>query len=164
MAAKGFSFDIVSKVDITELDNALNQARREIDNRFDFKGTGTRIESGKSTVAVFSSDEFHLKAAIEVLETRAVRRGLDLKAIAWGPVVPGPKGSVKREARIIEGIDQDTARAINRFIRKLDKRVNVAVQQEQIRVTSKSKDSLQGIIKAVREHDFGIPLQFTNYR
>jgi len=158
------SFDIVSKVNMQELDNALNQARKEIDNRFDFKGTGSRIEGGKDNLVIFSSDEFHLKAMIDVIETRLVRREVPLEALDWRPITDGPKGTVKREARVLEGIDSDKAREITKFVKKLDKKANVAVQQDQVRVSSKSKDALQEVLKAVREHDFAIPLQFTNYR
>lgn len=164
MAAGGNSFDIVSKVELPELDNALNQARKEIDNRFDFKGTGSRIEGGHETITVFSADEFHLQSMLDVIETRLIRREVPVKAVFWGPVQPGPKGSVKREARVLQGIDQDKAREITKFIKGIDKKVNVSVQKDQIRVASKSKDSLQAVIKAVKEHDFGLPLQFTNYR
>jgi len=164
MAASDSSFDIVSKVDLPELDNALNQARKEIDNRFDFKGSGSRIESGKDTVTVFSSDEFHMKSMLDVIESKLVRRDVPLEAMDWGPVTDGPKGTVKREARVLQGIDTDKAREITKFIKKLDKKANVAVQQEQVRVSSKSKDALQNVMKALKEHDFGIPLQFTNYR
>jgi cyclic-di-GMP-binding protein len=164
MAATAFSFDIVSKVDMTELQNAVHQARKEIDNRFDFKGSGSRIEGGEDRLTVFSSDDFHLKSMIEVLETRLTRRGVPLDAIAWEPVSDGPKGSVKREGRVVQGIDQDTARELSKFVKKIDKKINVAVQHDQLRVSSKSKDSLQAALKAVREHDFGLPLQFTNYR
>jgi uncharacterized protein YajQ (UPF0234 family) len=162
--AADHSFDVVSKVDLPELDNALNQARKEIDNRFDFKGTGSRIEGGKDTIAVHSSDEYHLRSMIEVMETRLVRRDVPLKAIAWEPVTDGPKGTVKREAKVLQGIDSDKSRELTKFIKKLDKKVNVTVQKDQVRVSSKSKDSLQTVMKAVKEHDFGIPLQFTNYR
>ena len=158
------SFDIVSKVNLPELDNAINQARKEIDNRFDFKGTGSRIESSQETVTAFSSDDFHLKAMIDVLETRLIRRQVPVDAISWGPVQPGPKGTVKSEAKILQGIETDTGREISKFIKKLDKKVNVTIQKDQLRVSSKSKDALQSIMKAVREHDFGLPLQFTNYR
>jgi cyclic-di-GMP-binding protein len=164
VAATDSSFDIVSKVELPELDNALNQARKEIDNRFDFKGTGSRIESGHETVDVFSADEFHLQSMLEVIETRLIRRDVPLKAVAWGPVQPGPKGSVKREAKVLQGIDTDKAREITKFIKGVDKKVNVTVQKDQVRVSSKSKDSLQTVIKAVKEHDFGLPLQFSNYR
>lgn len=164
MAATDSSFDIVSKVDLPELDNALNQARREIDNRFDFKGTGSRIEGTHETVTVFSSDEFHLQSMIVVIETRLIRREVPVEAIAWDEVQPGPKGTVKREAKVLQGIDQDKAREITKFIKGIDKKVNVTVQKDQVRVSSKSKDSLQAVIKAVKEHDFGLPLQFSNYR
>jgi cyclic-di-GMP-binding protein len=164
MAATDSSFDIVSKVDLPELENALNQARKEVDNRFDFKGTGSRIESGKDTLTAYSADEFHLQSMLEVLETRLVRREVPLKAISWGMVTDGPKGTVKREASILQGIDTDKGREITKFVKKLDKKVNVTVQKDQVRVSSKSKDSLQTIMKAVKEHDFGLPLQFTNYR
>jgi uncharacterized protein YajQ (UPF0234 family) len=164
MATQQHSFDIVSKVDLQELDNALNQARREIDTRFDFKGTGSRIEGGKDSLVIFSSDEFHLRSMRDVIETRLVRREVPLEALAWEPIADGPKGTVKREANILQGIDTDKAREITKFVKKLDKKINVAVQQDQVRISSKSKDSLQEILKAVRENDFAIPLQFTNYR
>ena len=162
--ADNYSFDIVSKINHPELQNALNQARKEIDNRFDFKGSGSRIESGKDSITVFSSDEFKLKSIIEIIETRLVRREVPLEALSWDPVTDGPKGTLKREAKLIEGIDADKAREINKFARKLDKKVNVTVMKDQVRVSSKSKDALQGVLKAVKERDFGLPLQFTNYR
>lgn len=164
MASQTNSFDIVSKVNRPELENALNQARREIDNRFDFKGTGSRIESGEEGLTVFSSDEYHLKAMIEVIETRLTRRKVPLKALSWKAITDGPKGTVKREAAVLEGIDADKAREITKFVKGVHKKLNVVVQKEQVRVGSKSKDLLQEAMKAVREHDFGIPLQFTNYR
>jgi hypothetical protein len=164
MATQQHSFDIVSKVNLQELDNALNQARRETDNRFDFKGTGSRIEGGGEGLSIFSSDEFHLMAMIDVIEARLVRREVPLEALAWGPITDGPKGTVKREAQILQGIDADKAREITKFVKKLDKKINIAVQQDQVRISSKSKDALQQVLKAVRENDFAIPLQFTNYR
>ena len=164
MAAQQHSFDIVSKVNLQELDNALNQARRETDNRFDFKGTGSRIEGGGEGISIFSSDEFHLMAMIDVIEARLVRREVPLEALAWGPITDGPKGTVKREAQILQGIDADKAREITKFVKRIDKKINIAVQQEQVRISSKSKDALQQVMNAVRENDFAIPLQFTNYR
>ena len=164
MAQQACSFDIVSRVDSNELSNGVNQARKEIDNRFDFKGSGSRIEMGEDGITLYSSDDFHLGAMIEVLETRLVRRDVPMKAISWAPVTDGPKGSVKREAKVLQGIDSDKARELTRFIKKLDKKINVAVQQDQVRVSGKSKNALQDVLKAVRENDFGLPLQFTNYR
>jgi len=159
-----YSFDIVSKVDRPELTNALNQARKEIDNRFDFKGTGSRIESSGESLTVFSSDEYHLNSMIEVIETRMTKRKVPLKAISWKAVTDGPKGTVKREATVLEGIDADKAREITKFVKGVHKKLNVAVQNEQVRVSSKSKDVLQEAMNAVREQEFGIPVQFTNYR
>lgn len=164
MASSDSSFDVVSRVDMPELSNAINQARKEIDNRFDFKGSGSRIESSGETITLHSADEFHLSSMLDVLETRLVRREVPLESISWGAVLPGPKGTVKREAKVLQGIDQDKAREITRFIKKLDKKASITVQQEQVRVSSKSKDSLQEIMKALKEHDFGLALQFTNYR
>lgn len=162
--ASSNSFDIVSKVSRPELDNAVNQARKEIDNRYDFKGTGSRIEAAQDRITVFSSDEFHLKSMIDVLEKRMFRREVPTEALSWSPITDGPKGTVKREAAIIEGIDKDKGRELVKFIKKANKKVNVVVQEDQVRVSSKSKDGLQEVQKAVKEHDFGIPLQFTNYR
>jgi hypothetical protein len=114
MASTDSSFDIVSKVDLPELDNALNQARKEIDNRFDFKGTGSRIESTHETITLHSADECHLSGMIDVIEPRLTRREVPLKAISWGAVQPGPKGTVKREAKVLQGIDADQARETRR--------------------------------------------------
>ncbi|MDD5748930.1 MAG: YajQ family cyclic di-GMP-binding protein [Actinomycetota bacterium] len=164
MSAQSNSFDIVSRVDLEELSNALNQARKEVDARFDFKGTSSRIESSKDAFTIYSSDEFHLKQIVSVIETHLSRRKVPLKAVQWSPRMKGPKGTVKLEANVVQGVDKDKAREIMNFIKKIDKRVSVQVQQDQLRVSSKSKDSLQSIIKALREKDFGIPLQFTNYR
>ena len=93
-----------------------------------------------------------------------MRRGVPLKALAWDRITDGPKGSVRREAKILQGIDQDKAREITKFVKKLNKKVNVTVQKDQVRVSSKSKDALQETLKALKENDFGLPLQFTNYR
>lgn len=162
--ATNHSFDIVSRVELPELQNALNQSRKEIDNRFDFKGTGSRIEGGEGRVTVYSSDEFHLRSLIEVLEKKMAKRNVPLQAISWDKIEDGPKGTVRREAEVLQGIDKEKAKEIAKFVKKVDKKINVAIQEDQVRVVSKSKDSLQDALKAVKEKDFGIPLQFTNYR
>lgn len=164
MASSNFSFDVVSSVNDNEVNNAVNQARKEIDNRYDFKGTGSRLECTKDAVALFSSDDFHLKSIKDVLESKMIKRKVPLKAFSWGEIQNGPKGTVKCEAVIQRGIDQDKAREIVKFLKKVDKKINVAVQQDQVRVSSKSKDTLQKAITELKEKDFGIPLQFTNYR
>ncbi len=164
MSANMYSFDIVSRVDLSEFENAVNQARKEIDTRFDFKGTNSRIEGTKDSTVLYSSDEFHIKAMGDVLTTWLVRRKVPLESIAWGPISAGPKGSVKREIRVKQGIDPDTAREMTKYIKKLNKKVTVSVQQDQLRVSSKSKDDLQAVIRALREKKFGFALQFVNFR
>ncbi|MBN1288299.1 MAG: YajQ family cyclic di-GMP-binding protein [Actinobacteria bacterium] len=164
MAGSNCSFDIVSSVDDHELSNAVNQARKEIDNRYDFKGTGSRVEVNTDSLVIHSSDDFHIKAIREVLESKMTRRGVPLKSFAWEEITSGPKGTVKCEAGIQRGIDQDKAREIVKFLKKVDKKLNVAIQQDQVRVTGKSRDALQNAISELKENDFGIPLQFTNYR
>ncbi len=164
MGANLFSFDVVSRVDLSEFENALNQARKEIDTRFDFKGTNSRIERAKDSTTLYSSDDFHIRAMAEVLTTWLVRRKVPLESVVWGPILPGPKGSVKQEISVKQGIDPDTAREITKFIKKLNKKVNVSFQQDHLRVSSKSKDELQAVISALREKKFGLALQFVNFR
>lgn len=162
--AKTFSFDIVSEVDLAEVTNAVDQARREIINRFDFKNTGTSIEQDEDLVELRSSTESRLKAAVEVFKDKCVRRQVPLKALAEGPILPAAKGTYRQAVNIRRGIDDDKARELNKFIRGLPAKVQTQIQGRQLRVTSKSKDDLQAVMKALRERDFDLPLQFTNYR
>jgi uncharacterized protein YajQ (UPF0234 family) len=162
--AKTSSFDIVSEVDLAEVTNAVDQARREIVNRFDFKNTGTSIEQDEDLIEFRSSTESRLKAAVEVFKDKCVRRQVSLKALAEGPVLPAAKGTYRQSVNIRRGIDDDKARELNKFIRGLKSKVQTQVQGRQVRVTSKSKDDLQAVMKALRERDFDVPLQFTNYR
>jgi uncharacterized protein YajQ (UPF0234 family) len=162
--AKGSSFDIVSEVDLAEITNAVDQARREIVNRFDFKDTGTSLEQDADLVEFRSTTEQRLKAAVEVFKDKCVRRNVPLKALTDGPVLPAAKGTYRQSVHINRGIDDDKAREINKFIKGLRAKVQSQVQGRQMRVTAKSKDDLQTVIGALKERDFGIPLQFTNYR
>jgi uncharacterized protein YajQ (UPF0234 family) len=162
--AKGSSFDIVSHTDIAEVTNAVDQARREIVQRFDFKNTGTSLQQDEDLLELRSSTEDRLKAAVEVLKDKMVRRGVSLKALREGPVLPAAKGTVRQSVHINRGISQDKAREINKFIRDLDVKVQTQIQADQIRVIAKKKDDLQAVISAVKGRDFEIPLQFTNYR
>lgn len=162
--AKTFSFDIVSEVDLAEVTNAVDQARREIINRFDFKNTGTSIEQDEDLIELRSSTESRLKAAVDVFKDKCVRRQVPLKALAEGPVLPAAKGTYRQAVNIRRGIDDDKARELNKFIRGLPAKVQTQIQGRQLRVTSKSKDDLQAVMKALRERDFDLPLQFTNYR
>lgn len=160
-----FSFDVVSEIDAQELRNALDQARREIQTRFDFKGTGTEIKhDDPATIEVRSDSEGRVKAAVDVLKDKMVKRDVSLKSLQEGRIVPGAGGSFKQELALVEGITDEKARAINKFIKGLGVKVQSQVMGSQIRVSSKAKNDLQTVIQALKEEDFGIPLQFTNYR
>lgn len=162
--AKGFSFDVVSEVDMAEVTNAVDQAAREIVNRFDFKNTGTSVTQDEDLVEFRSSAEGRLKAGVEVFKEKLARRKVSLKAVTEGPVLPAARGTYRQSLHINRGITQDRARDINKFVRGLGLKVQVQIQGDQLRVTSNKKDELQAVIGALKERDFGIPLQFTNYR
>jgi uncharacterized protein YajQ (UPF0234 family) len=164
MAKQDFSFDIVSQVSMPEVSNAVDQARREIAQRFDFKGTGTNITQDDKLIEVRSSTEDRLKAAVEVLKEKAVRREVSLKALHLGPVQPAAKGTSKQVINVNVGISEEKAREIVKFVKGLKVKVQSQVQGDQVRVTSKAKDDLQAVIRAIKEHDFDVPLQFVNFR
>jgi uncharacterized protein YajQ (UPF0234 family) len=158
------SFDIVSEVNKQELINALDQTRREIVQRFDFKNTGTEVRHEGSSIEIRSSSEGRVQAALEVLKEKMVRRDVSLKALSEGKIEPAAGGSFRQRIDIVHGISDEKARTINKFIKGLGAKVQSQIQGDQLRVSSKSKDDLQQVIKALKEEDFGIPLQFTNYR
>ncbi len=162
--AKASSFDIVSEVDLAEVTNAVDQARRELVQRFDFKNTGTSIEQDQDLIELRSSTEDRLKAAVDVVKDKMVRRQVSLKALHEGPVLPAAKGTFRQALNISRGISDEKAREINKAIKGLALKVQTQVQGDQIRVTAKAKDDLQQVIADLKERDFGIPLQFTNYR
>jgi uncharacterized protein YajQ (UPF0234 family) len=164
MAKSDFSFDIVSEVSMPEMANAVDQAQREIQQRFDFKNTGTTISRDDKLIELRSSTEDRLKAALEVLKDKAVRREVSLKALSEGPIQPAAKGTVRQTLHVNVGISDDKAKELVKFIKGTGVKVQVQIQGDQVRVTGKKKDDLQAVIKAVREGDFGIPLQFVNMR
>jgi uncharacterized protein YajQ (UPF0234 family) len=164
MAKADFSFDIVSEVSMPEVGNAVDQARREISQRFDFKDTGTSLSQDDKLIEVRSSTEDRLKAAVEVLKEKAVKREISLKALHFGPVLPAAKSTVKQAVNVNVGISEEKARELVKFIKGLKAKVQVQVQGDQVRVTGKAKDDLQVVIRSVREQDFGLPLQFVNFR
>jgi uncharacterized protein YajQ (UPF0234 family) len=160
-----FSFDVVSEVNSAELTNAVDQARREITTRFDFKGTGTEISQDGDLIEVRSSTEDRLKAAVGVLKDKCVRRKVPLKALHEGPILPAAKATHKQTINVSRGISQDKGKEMNKFIKGLGlKKVQTQIQGDQLRVSAPKKDDLQAVIKALKEEDFEIPLQFTNYR
>lgn len=164
MAKTDFSFDIVSQVSMPEVSNAVDQTRREIAQRFDFKDTGTSITQDDKLVEIRSGTEDRLKAALEVFKEKAVRRQVSLKAVHIGPVQPAAKGTYKQVLNVNVGISTDKARELVKFIKGTKVKVQSQIQDDQVRVSGKTKDDLQAVIRAVKEHDFGLALQFVNFR
>jgi len=159
------SFDVVSEVDVQEVRNAVDQAHRELTTRFDFKGTDTTIELKDNAIELESASEERLKAATQVLEEKLVRRKVSLKALDYGKVEEASRGRARQTASLHVGINDDKAREIGKFIKGLSlKGVQHQVQGTQLRVTGKKRDDLQAAIQSMREHDFGVPLDFTNFR
>jgi hypothetical protein len=159
------SFDIVSKVDRQEVDNALRQAAKELGTRFDFRGTGAEISwAGEEAVSVQAETEDRVKAALEVFKEKLVKREISLKALDAGQ--PRPSGKVyKIDCKILQGINQEKAKAITKKVRdEGPKGVQAQIQGDQLRVTAKKKDDLQRVIALLKGADFGVALQFTNYR
>ena len=161
------SFDITSGVDLQEVDNAVNQARKEVAQRYDFKGSKASIELNRAenSITLTADDEFKMNALWEILQGRLVRRGVPTKNLTPGDVERAANDTVKRVVTLQQGIPAEAAREIIKFLkeRKL-KKVQAAIQADQIRVSSGSKDDLQEAIRVLREHDFGVALQFGNYR
>ncbi len=159
------SFDIVSKVDKQELDNAVNQAAKELSTRFDFRNTGAQIsQAGENAVTIVADTEERAKAALDVFKDKLVRREISLKSLDAGE--PKASGKTYRiDAKIIQGIDSDKAKVISKKIRDEGPRgVQAQIQGDQLRVTSKKRDDLQAVIALLKAGDFGVALQFTNYR
>ncbi|MEW6154822.1 MAG: YajQ family cyclic di-GMP-binding protein [Actinomycetota bacterium] len=159
------SFDVVSELDLQEVRNAVDQAQREVSTRFDFKDTGSAVELADGEIRMRSASEDRLRALTQVLEEKLVRRQVSLKALTYGKVEEGSKGTVRQAITLAAGISDEKAREINRLVKdKAAKGVSSQAQGEQVRVTAKKKDDLQGTIAALKAHDFGIPLQFKNFR
>jgi cyclic-di-GMP-binding protein len=161
------SFDITSTIDFQEVDNALNQARKEVAQRYDFKGAKAEIvlSAADKTLTLLTADELKMKALWEVVQTRLVRRNVPVKNFKPGDSEPAGGGAVRRVVEIQSGIPTDAAREIAKFVKELKlRKVQAAIQGDQLRVSSPSKDDLQQAMQALRAHDFGVALQFGNYR
>ena len=161
------SFDITSNVDLQEVDNAVNQARKEVAQRYDFKGSRAAIDLSRAdnTLTLTADDEFKMNALWEIVQTRMVRRGVPTKNLAPGPIERAANDTVRRVITLQQGITTEAAKDIIKFLkdRKL-KKVQAAIQADQVRVSSASKDELQEAMRLLREQDFGCALQFGNYR
>jgi uncharacterized protein YajQ (UPF0234 family) len=158
------SFDIVSSVDLQEVKNAIAQATKEIQTRFDLKGSGSSVELQGEEIALASADEFKLKAVRDVLEERLVKRGVPLKALSFGDVDQALGQTVRQRITLQKGIPSDKAREIVKLIKGAKLKVQAAIQGDQLRVSGKNKDDLQGVIRLLKGTDLGIDMQFTNYR
>jgi uncharacterized protein YajQ (UPF0234 family) len=157
-------FDAVCRVDLQEVDNAIQQTLREVGQRFDFRNTPTEVRREDHTLHLRSADDFKLRALNEVLQEKLARRQVPLRALQAGPIEPGPAGSAKQQIVLQQGIPVEKAREIVRLVKETKLKVQVAIQGDQVRVTGKKRDDLQAVIRLLREQDLGIALQFTNFR
>jgi uncharacterized protein YajQ (UPF0234 family) len=162
--AQEFSFDIVSKTEMQEVANAIQQAQKELAQRFDFKGSKSSIELAGEEIILISDDEGKLRSVKDILESKLVKRKVALKAIDYQKLEDAAMGTVRQRARIVQGIESEKAKAIVKTIKDAKLKVQASIQSDQVRVTGRSKDDLQKAMSVVRESDYGIPLQFTNYR
>lgn len=162
--AKESSFDIVSKVDLSEVTNAINIALKEIQTRYDFKGSKSDIKLEKEELVLISDDEFKLNQLKDVLLGKLIKRGVPVKNLDYGKVENASGGTVRQRAKLVQGIDKENAKTINTLIKNSGLKVKSQVQDDQIRVTGKNRDDLQQIISLIREADLPIDVQFVNYR
>ena len=160
------SFDIVSKVDMQEVDNALNQSRKEIGQRYDFKGSKTSIDlqQKENQIVVVSDDEFRMKAVIDIMQSKLVKRNVPLKALSYGKVEPAAGGTVRQIITLQNGIDKENARLLTKMIKESKLKVQTQIMEDQVRVSGKNKDDLQSVIALVRQADLPFAVQFVNYR
>jgi uncharacterized protein YajQ (UPF0234 family) len=158
------SFDIVSRVDAQEVDNAVNQTRKEVGQRFDFKGTKTEIHLTKAEILIVSDDEHKVKAVVDVLQSKLVRRGVSLKALVYGVIEPAAGGLAKQTITVQQGIDADKARVLVKRVKDSKLKVQVQIQGDELRVSGKKRDDLQAAIQLVKDANIDLPLQFTNFR
>ena len=158
------SFDVVSKIDLAEVSNAIQQALKEIHTRFDLKDSKSNIELDKDGIALHSADEYKLKAVNDVLQAKLVKRGVPLKGLTYGVVEPSAGGTAKRRITMQQGIPIEKAREIVKLVKDSKKKAQASIQGDLVRVSSKDRDTLQEIIALLRAHDFGIDVQVTNFR
>ncbi|MDI3256332.1 MAG: YajQ family cyclic di-GMP-binding protein [Kyrpidia sp.] len=162
--AKENSFDIVSKVDLQEVDNAVHQTMKELETRFDFKGSVSRVERQGEELILVSDDEYKLRSVIDVLQGKLVKRGISLKVLRYGKIEPAAAGAVRQRVAIQQGIDAENAKKIVKLIKDSKIKVQAAVQGDQVRISGKSRDELQRVIQLVKAADLPLEVQFTNFR
>lgn len=162
--SKENSFDIVSQVNLSEVTNAVNLAMKEIQNRYDFKGSKSSITVEDEELVIISDDEYKLEQVKDVLAGKLIKRNVSLKSVQYGKVEPAAGGTVRQRGKLMQGIDQDQAKKINKLIKDAGLKVKTQIQGDQIRVTGKSRDELQQVISLLKQADLPIDLQFINYR
>jgi len=158
------SFDVVSQVDLQEIDNAINQTRKEVAQRYDFKGSDTVIEHEATEIRITSSDDYKVKAVVEVLQGKAAKRQIPLKAFVYGKLEPAYGGRAKQVVTVQQGIATEKARQIVKVIKDAKLKVQAQIQADQVRVSGKSRDDLQQAIQLLKQQDLDLPLQFINFR
>jgi cyclic-di-GMP-binding protein len=163
MAAEN-SFDIVCKIDMQEVTNALDQARREIETRYDLKGTKNEVTLDKTDIILVSPDDMKLKAVIDILQSKLHRRGVPLKALSYGTVEQASGGALRQKISLQQGIPMEKAKEIVRLVKDSKIRVQAAIHEDKVRISGKSRDDLQTVMKLVRDTDFGIAISFDNRR
>lgn len=164
--AKESSFDVVSTVDMQEIDNAYQQAKKELTQRYDLKGSGAELslDKQKKTITVAASADFVARQVIDIMGSKLIKRGIDLAAVKWGDPQAATGQSVRQTATIVEGIDKETAGKINKDIKAQKLKVKVTIEGDKLRVSSASRDALQEVIAFLKGQDYGQPLQYVNYR
>ena len=158
------SFDIVSKINMQEMTNAIQQATKEIETRYDFKGSKSSIELGKEEITVLSDDDFKLKSVIDILQNKMIKRGIPIKALKYGKEEEATGGTVRMKIKLQQGIEQENAKKIVATIKDTKMKAQASIQGDQVRVTAKSIDDLQAIMKLLKEKEFDFAMQFDNYR
>ncbi len=162
--AKEASFDVVSKTDMQEVANAVHQAQKELETRFDFKGSKSDIALRDDELVIVSDDEYKLSNVVDIMQSKLVKRSVSLKSFEYGVIESAAQGTVRQTVKVKQGLDQELAREIVKVIKDAKLKVQVSVQGDQVRVTGKSRDDLQLVIQTLRERDFSADLQFVNYR
>lgn len=162
--AKSNSFDVVSKTDLNEVLNAVNQVMKEVRTRFDFKGSSSDVKLENEALVLTADDEYKLKSLTEILEQKLVKRGVALKALSYGAVEDAAGGNVRQHVAIQQGIPTEKAREISKCVRDLKLKVQASIQGDTVRISGRDRDVLQTVIRELKEKEFGIDMHFTNYR
>jgi uncharacterized protein YajQ (UPF0234 family) len=161
-----FSFDVVSEVDLQEVDNAINQTRKEIDQRYDFKGSNTTIDWNlkEKTITLHTADDMKLRALTETLNQKMIKRGVSMRSLDYQKIEPAANSSFRQDVKIKTGLESEQAKVITKLVKDLKMKVQAQIQGDAVRITGKSKDDLQTAIQTLKSQSLDFPIQFTNYR